>query len=295
MARGFRIGCFLVFWGSLFGAEAQRLLDQRIEPSGTVTIGDRVTLVLTVEAPVQPLLAIPHERGNERVWRSSSVEREGSTRWKIRVPFQVFRVGEVTVPSVDVAVGNSVLTTEAKTVVVRTIREGNDADSLREVKPPVPFGGFPWSWLIAVGGIGVALFLWSRRPIKRTNLSEPQISPEEWVEQEFSRLEAETVGDRESLRRFVASAADIVREYLERKAGIPAPHRTTRRTLDAVTPVLTRETRHRLEEILRAADFVKFAGHVPADHIARLYLRRARETVASVANEMNQKMVPYAS
>lgn len=293
---GFRIGCLLVFLGSFFGAEAQRLLEQRVEPSGRVTVGDRLVLVLTVDAPpgVQPLPAVPHERGNERVWGSSSVERQGPTRWRVYLPFQVFRVGEVSIPPVNVVVGGSVLTTEAAAVVVRTVREGADADNLREVKPPVPVREFPWSWLLVAGG-GVALFLWGRRPKRKTGLPELPLSPEEWVEREFSRLEAETVGDRESLRRFVASAADIVREYLERKAGIPAPQRTTRRTLEALAPVLTRETRHRLEEVLRAADFVKFSGHVPADHIARLYLQRARETVAFVASDMNRKPVPCAS
>jgi hypothetical protein len=286
----------LVFF--IADASAQRIVEQTVEPSDAVTVGDRMTLVLTVETPddAEPQPAIPDERGNERAWGLPTVERgkrlsATTTRWTVRVPFQVFRVGEVAVPSLDLAVGGTVLTSDPATVVVRTVREGDDANDLRDVRPPVPLTGFPWSWIVALGGVFVAL-VWLRRgrPGREASTAEQRPLPDEWLEAEFARLEAMPVGDAESLRRFVAAAADTVRGYLERKAGIPAPSRTTRRTLDAVAPILTRETHYRLEEILRAADYVKFAGHAPAAEVARLYLQRVRETVATVADELARRV-----
>jgi len=99
------------------------------------------------------------------------------------------------------------------------------------------------------------------------------------------------VGDGEALRRLVAATADVVRLYVEKKAGFPATKRTTRGTLDALAPFLTPQTRGRLAEFLRTADLVKFAGHAPPAEVVPLVLLRARETASAVAEECTRDAI----
>ncbi|MBM3214010.1 hypothetical protein FJZ36_03735 [Candidatus Poribacteria bacterium] len=98
------------------------------------------------------------------------------------------------------------------------------------------------------------------------------------------------VGDAEGLRRYVARVADIVREYIARLAQIPAPRRTTRVTLNVLARELSPQSLDRLRTLLDAADFVKFARHVPPEEAARRCLKQARELSAELSAELADEL-----
>ena len=116
----------------------------------------------------------------------------------------------------------------------------------------------------------VAFIAWRfRRP------SRP-LPPREWAELAFAKLEREDVGGAE----LVTAVAAIVRGFIERKFGIPAPKLTTEELLTATEQAAwPLEQADSLRQLLEECDRAKFAGDIPDADGCRRLLERGREWV----------------
>jgi hypothetical protein len=86
---------------------------------------------------------------------------------------------------------------------------------------------------------------------------------------------------RGEVERHYESIADVLREYLETAEGIPAPERTTSELLWSLPPRLAEGgVRRRVQEVLGAADLVKFARRRPGGAEAESYTAAARDLLA---------------
>jgi hypothetical protein len=141
--------------------------------------------------------------------------------------------------------------------------------------PPPPEASGLWWWSVLLIPLLVAAFiLWRfRRPPKA-------LPPREWAMKALAKLERDPVGTPELVTRFAA----VLRDFIERQFGIPAPKFTTEELLEATQqaawPV---EHTDPLRGMLEECDRAKFAGDVPDDDGWRRMLARGREWVNLVS------------
>jgi hypothetical protein len=110
------------------------------------------------------------------------------------------------------------------------------------------------------------------------------IPPESWARTAFDQLEQS--GSPDAV--VVDQVAAIVREFLDRRFGIPAPRLTTSELLATITaanwPARIAEP---LQHLLQVCDQAKFAGRVPDAAGCRHLLAAGRDWVQTLAAELS--------
>jgi hypothetical protein len=220
------------------------------------------------------------QRGRDRAFTGSAV-----------VAF--YRPGRQRVPAfglpwVQVVTGHrGVMSPDPVEIEVTSVLPGGNP-SLRDIREPdappslAPLG-------IALGALSAAGFAWvvARRRrregitlVAPTEPPPPPPPPDPYAIA-LARLEAidreQWVGGDDVTLHY-ESVADVLREYLDTAEGIPAPERTTSELLWSLPPRLMEGgLRRRVQEVLDAADLVKFARWRPGAAQAAGYTRAARE------------------
>src|SRR5205823_12908527 len=104
------------------------------------------------------------------------------------------------------------------------------------------------------------------------------LPPGAWAAAEFDRLGRERVTGGELAERLAA----VLREFVERRYGLPAPKLTTAELLaEADRAGWPAESVAALRGLLERCDRAKFAGEAPAEAEGAELLGRAREWVTS--------------
>jgi hypothetical protein len=271
-------------------AQTSEITSAELLPAGPHHIGDslRVHILLTAPRGVTPEIAIVSNPPDDVVWGTVALSTSGESSvkglavWEIVWPVQVFRVDPYELPPIEIGVGTDVLLTEPFPVVTVSVREGADADLLRDIRPPVQV--FKRTWVPAiVAGVGLLLlagYKLARRRPRIKPVPEPDAPPQpgalEWAEAEFARMANAQVGDEEALRQFIDDASDVVRGYIARRVGVSALTLTTLETLVALRGSVSGEARAALRETLDGADYVKFAKQIPAQSAGLAFVQRAR-------------------
>jgi hypothetical protein len=251
-------------------------------------INERDLLTDTVPRPVGELppgvrvLSVQRlQRGPDRAFTGSAV-------------LAFYRSGRRQVPAfglpwVQIVTGHrGVMSHDPAEVEVTTVLPGGNP-SLRDIREPETPPNLSSLWILlgAGGAAGVAWAMTRRRrgaPVTaRTRIETPPSPPPppDPYAVALARLEAievERWAARGEVERHYESVAAVLREYLETAQGIPAPERTTTELLWSLPPRLAEGgVRRRVQEVLGAADLVKFARRRPGDAEAASYTRVARE------------------
>jgi hypothetical protein len=146
--------------------------------------------------------------------------------------------------------------------------------------------------LAAVGGafalviaIGVARWAWRRRAVPQPIAAEaPVVPPQEEALARLKALESSGALDAENLEPAYTALSEIVRVYLGRRFGFPAPDLTT----DEINADLARRdeaapVRDDLRQWFAICDVVKFAEYPSSADEARAALYQARQIVQRTA------------
>ncbi len=254
-------------------------------------INERDLLTDTVPRPlselppgVRVLSAEKLQRGPDRAFTGSAV-------------LAFYRPGRQQVPAfglpwVQIVTGHrGVMSHDPVEIEVTSVLPGGNP-SLRDIREPDTPPSLRLLWIIlgAGGAIGVAWAMTRRRrrapvaaPARLETPPPPPPPPDPYVVA-LARLEAidgERWAARGEVERHYESVADVLREYLETAEGIPAPERTTTELLWSLPPRLAEGgVRRRVQEVLGAADLVKFARRRPAAAEAASYTGAARDLLA---------------
>lgn len=250
-------------------------------------INERDLLSDTVPRPVEELppgvrlLSVkPLERGADRAFTGTAVlafYRPG----KREVP----RFG---LPWVQVVTGHrGIASHEPVEIEVTSVLPGGNP-SLRDIREPsVPPSLAPLWTVLGAGSVAAAAWLVTRRRRRRPApvpvpaappIPPPPPDPYTLAVARLEAIEGEGWAARGEVERHYEAVAGALREYLEAADGIPAPERTTTELLWALPPRLAEGgLRRRVQEVLGAADLVKFARRRPGDEEAAGYTRAARE------------------
>ncbi|HJP59440.1 MAG TPA: hypothetical protein VJ865_05560 [Gemmatimonadaceae bacterium] len=165
--------------------------------------------------------------------------------------------------------------------------------SLRIPKPPRPLIVLPvFNWLlwaaILAAAIALVLLWWAWRRYR--NRPKPPIDPYVRAQQEFARIDARKLLEKDESEEYVAATVDVVREYLA--ARVPGVRRSNTSTelLQAMNPRDGVEAE--LPDMLERADMVKFARADVGSEEARRVGGKAREVVDHVEARLNPESEP---
>jgi hypothetical protein len=276
-----------------------RFFTATVEPA-KVAVGDSVTvrfrliinerdlLTDTVPRPVSELppgvrlLSVERlQRGSDRAFTGSAV-------------LGFYRPGRQQVPAfglpwVQVVTGHrGVMSHDPAAIEVTSVLPGGNP-SLRDIREPrVPPSLAPlWTVLGSAGATGLAWLVTKRRrrarlvvpaPIEPPPVPPPPLDPYAVAIARLEAIEAEGWARHGEVERHYESVADALRQYLGSAEDIPAPERTTTELVWSLPPRLAEGgLRRRVQEVLGAADLVKFARRRPGAAEAASYTRAARE------------------
>jgi hypothetical protein len=279
---------------------------------GAITVGDKLTLTLEVEAPPaidieMPELAQDLGAFTIRSARTTPDIPDGDVRrWTHRYTLDTFASGELEIPSLEVgfidrrpetlANGSPVegtLTSEPLLVTVKSVLTGDEQEGdYRDIRDAVDVP-LPIRWraywplaaaIIIIGGV-VLVLLWNARRRKARTARERIVPPHIRAGLQLDALEREGLPEQGRFHEFYVRLSDIVRQYIEQRFGLRAPERTTEEFLRETRddPLLSREQKDLLAGFLRAADMVKFARREPAIEECRAAFASARGFIDQTA------------
>ena len=275
-----------------------RFFTATVEPA-KLAVGDSVTVrfrliinerdLLTDTVP-RPVSELPP---GVRVLSTEKLQRNPDRAFTGSAVLAFYRPGTQQVPTfglpwVQVVTGHrGVMSHDPVEIEVSSVIPGGNP-SLRDIREPdAPASLAPlWTVLGALGAAGLAWVVTRRR--RRVGVAveaalEPPAPPPppDPYTVALARLDAiarERWAEDGDVERHYESVARVLRQYLETAEGIPAPERTTSELLWSLPPRLAEGgLRRRVQDLLGAADLVKFARQRPGTVEAAGYTRGARE------------------
>jgi hypothetical protein len=272
-----------------------------------IHVGDTVTVEARIEGPVDLLpVRPPAKLGTFDLIGVDMGDSAASPR-VVRIHLTSFEIGPQPVPRIGLPVRDggridSVFTGRYLVTVASLLPADSAAvDTLN----PLPAKGpmdipqvFRWKvllgYLAALGALG-AIGWWLYRRFRTRPRPVPTLVP--MVEsavpahllalRELDEVAAKGYVVRGLLKEHYSEALDVLRVFVERRAGVPAMDRTTFELLGALrrSPV-SAPARDRLAGLLEDGDLVKFAKQVPAAEEADALVPAARDWVELVHREL---------
>jgi hypothetical protein len=275
-----------------------RFFTAAVEPA-RVAVGDSVTIRFRLIINERDLLTdtVPRPASElppgVRVLSVERLRRGGDRAFTGSAVLAFYRPGRQQVPAfglpwVQVVTGHrGVMVHDPVRIEVTSVLPGGNP-SLRDIHEPETPPSLAPLWAM-LGGALVAVIAWlvAKRGRRRAvvvveraerPLAPPPPDPYALALARLEAIETERWAARGEVERHYESVADALREYLEAAEGIPAPDRTTTELLWSLPPRLAEGgLRRRVQDVLGAADLVKFARRRPSAEEAANFSRAARE------------------
>ena len=244
-------------------------------------VAERIQLEISATAPQGVTVKFPALQNQLGEFEIVSVKDvldlpEGSNRkWIRRLGLESLISGRIEVPAIEIGYidrrnGQSVIgsqSTPAQQVTIGSTLEGvQDPTQFRDIKsvvyapePNPRFGNWVFWAAGATGVLAIAAltFVMVRR--------KSELSPRHWAIKSLHELRASQPCQDENAEQVYIRLVDILRSFVYWQWGISAPRLTTHEFLGAIQADdrLTPEFRSELQELLKMADMIKFAGMLP--------------------------------
>ena len=279
------------------GASAQSSVRAELD-TARITVGDRVTLTISVEHPNDVRAALPDSLvvAPFEVLEARSLSVESSptaARSAFEITLTAFELGELELPPIPVDVVSAegsaeVLETDRFAVQVVSVGADESGD-IRGIRGPLGIPLSSWVlalWVLVPLLVIAALYLLARRlrprgeDAPRPALGPPPRPPHEVALEALAALEASTLLERGQVKEYHIAASDILRTYVEERFRVEALEMTTREVLEGLAEVgADASFRVGLRTFLEACDLVKFAKARPGEDESRAALELARRII----------------
>lgn len=257
-------------------------------PHGTMTVGDPVTLVLSVTHPPGAVLEVPDASSlmpaespppyvvEEIVPIETSPPRPGETSWSLRI--RPFAPGDFTIPAIELTcrLPDSTeplgVSTDPLALTVQSVLTGED-ETPADIKTP---WSLPMEWLsiLALAALAIllaaaALFLYARyrrrgpREVPAVPVpAGPTVTPYERALRELEALLASDLLGTGRVKEFHVALSEILKRFLGATHRFDALDRTSEEVLaDLSAARAAPEILGRVRSFLSACDLVKFARY----------------------------------
>jgi len=271
-------------------------------------LGQRFAIRVAVpDAPGDSLLGppAPLQAGDLDIMASGAAPAAGdSVAWVMSGA--LFRTGDQVLPSMPFLLrgpgGDRLVVTRAYTVSVEATVEPDSAAAmdLRDVRDPVA-APTRFRWLRVAGALALAalvaagIMLLVRRRRESDEYTAPVVPAIPAHVEAFlalDELEKEALPQRGHIKEHYFGLSHVMRQYVERKFGIPAVESTTDEIRGQIDR--TRLDRREADDLLRdleSADLVKFAKYDPGTQAATAALVRGREWVQRTLSSSTESTV----
>ncbi len=297
MRRAFAVTLWLaVLAGSVTQAQDPASVDARVDRD-SITVGDRVTLTLTVhyglgERPIWPE-APEAFQPFELIERRAVLVQDtlGRVRASAEYVLTAFELGSLEVPALDVGIRtpqgtDRFVRTPPVTLTVASVQP--DSVDIVDIKAPLALARNWWLLLpwVAVTGALLVAGLWAYRRYGRREVSDAQAAslpprPPELVAYEaLDRLQSSDLLERGDLKQFFSDLSGIIRVYLDGRFRVDAMEMTSH---DVLRELASRRVGgaalDRFRQFFETCDLVKFAKSRPALVACRAMVSLARGLV----------------
>lgn len=299
------IAAWIAAGAAVWAARAEGTARLDVSPR-KVTVGERLTATLTIDAPAGARAEAPavgSELGGLSVSRpawSGPTEAGGRLRWTWTASLAAFETGEIEIPSIEVKIvgpgGSETLRSAPVKISVESVlepaKEGRKPPDLADLKPPATV---PPDWrplrlaLLMIAGLlaaaGIAWWLHRRYASRWSAVPFPddpfhREAPHVWAYAQLQRLLERRLAEEGRAEEFFAELSRIVKTYLGGRYRVDLLERTT----SEVGPALSEagapdDAARRVRDLLGRADLVKFAKQASDVSAARSAVEEAYRIV----------------
>ncbi len=200
----------------------------------------------------------------------------------------------------DSAGKEGVIITQPITINVLSLLKGERSSwQLRDIKKPLAYP-FPWKRVLyfaiplaaVLAGV-LIFFMVKRKKLKGLFEIKAQMRPPHEIALErLANLKVPPESDPKGIKTYYIELTEILRQYIEDALNIPALELVSSEIIDALasngikeTPIIT------LTEILRTADYVKFAKFIPETSTSEKLLDDAKTFVIETMPKQHEEPV----
>ena len=282
----FRRSILLTIWLASHLWAGLPLIEIRTQvDTNRITIGDRIRYTVLidhapgvrVERPGEGVVLEPFEIKDYRFPKQEILE-DDRRRERFEFTLTAYDTGRFVIPAfpvlfyADSSDSGQIISGRAIDVRVVSVIAAGDSLVLRDIRAPlgIPVDWAFWGWVF----LALVLLLFAAWLIYRAWKSKqetgyifrpppPPRPAHEIALQALAALYGSDLLEKERYKEFYSRLSDILRTYLEGRYFIHALESTTDETLRALKAHLPEKEAARVEKILRVADLVKFAKHIP--------------------------------
>jgi len=270
----------------------------------TVTIGDVVTVKLSVKHPETLKIAFPPVGTTLGDWTVRGSRplpptklADGRVENTLELQLAAFKTGNFEVPvfnieTVEASGKKEVLASELIKVAVQSVRTGKQ-DTLKDLKPQAELEADYKPFLFFLAALAAAVYLvyrfvqyLKRRKNGPTPKPERVRSAEEVARGAIERLLARRLVEQGYHKQFYLELSEIIKRFLGSKLGVQSLERTTEEfTRDLRTVSVPSEQYRMIREFLEECDLVKFAKYRPGPEEVEQIITRSRSMIDDMARE----------
>ena len=298
-AAAFALLCF----GAVAQAAPPSITDSHLDGPAVVTVGDRLTYTITLEADPGTKIALAPAGLPAEVslidTPQTTIQLLGNGRVRLVMTFQVapFVTGKIDLPTLPLRYSapdgtSGILDAPAEVINVQSVLPQDTTNIVpRDLKPQAEIGTAPVTWIWpVVGGLIAAVFLlsllalWRRAVLRRRAAYVPPRVPVVAGPEDMARVDLDKAGadfgSDSDLVAYYSTIGVTVRRYLTDRYGFPAFALTTRELeAEMLRRGLDRWQVRVAAGLLEQCDAVVYAGYRPAAERADADLTAAYEIV----------------
>jgi hypothetical protein len=251
----------------------------------TITIGDRITYTLMVEAdPQVKIEKLPYganlgffEVKDYKTYEPQKT-KEGRIIIKSEYIITTFTTGDYVIPPLPIIYFDPLgkreqINSESIFIKVKSVgATASDKDDIRPLKPPIDIPGQK-TWLYVLIGLlvfalagGYGYFRLKTKGIKLKEIPEELKKPAwEVALNELEQLRNSPLVKKGKIKEYYITLSEIIRKYLERRYEILALDRTSEEIKQEMKRrKIESEVYNLINQFLQSCDLVKFAKYIPS-------------------------------
>lgn len=217
-----------------------------------------------------------------------------------------FDSGAYYIPQLQIFIKQRLHLTDSLLIKVATVAVDTTKQKMFPIKAihrePYVFDDYKkyfWYGVLALFIIGLLLYFTFKK--KKQEIEEPvtpSLPPFEEAIQKFHELDEKLLWQNNQIKEYYSELTEIIRGFIERELKVPALESTTDELIETLTDFndsksisTTKETIKKLRDLLREADFVKFAKSTPLSAQIEFNRKEAEEVVTELKPEEEEEEV----
>lgn len=284
---------------------SQEITVKAFTDSSEYLIGDFINLTLIINHSNDIGIVTPFFRDslkNFEIIKELPVERKAANNRNeiiYKYVLSYFDSAEVTIPSIKIfyrAKSDTALQavqSDSVTIKINKLSVKVEED-IKDIKPPVRIP-FDWLtlllWILAAVLVIAAVYFLYKKYYRKKGVEEvvkPVIllPPHEEALMKLDQLDREQLWQKGFIKEYHSRITEIIREYFEKRFGLPAMELTTSEQLSMLSVIPdAKQILELTESFLSNADLVKFAKFVPMDGVNSEMMKQAVEIVNRTAQK----------